>query len=149
MKIQKAGLPFNKEWYEILESSKEEVKNEWLRTIGYNSDYLEKRFGVKLNRNNLDDLVFIPIPCYKLKTNSILSIKTSKQVKDSLILCKDNAYFFVLKDTVLTFAIWFNYKNKKWRSKEWDSASETISKRFTEYYLKQNIPFIDFQIPYT
>lgn len=154
--IKKAGIQANAKWYKTLENSKVAVKNEWMRFKGYDFDNIEKMYGIKLNMQELEKLIFIPVLSYRLSPSAIASIKasnssiqTSKPIKDSLTLYENNAFFFVLKDDVLTFAIWLDLKDSEWKLKEWSRAGDSISKRFSEYYLEKNMPFIDVQVPFT
>lgn len=49
----------------------------------------------------------------------------------------------------MTFAIWLDLKDSEWKLKQWSRAGDSISKRFSEYYLEKNMPFIDVQVPFT
>lgn len=145
-KIQKSGVSTDAAWFKTLSTSKDLVKNAWMQFTNNDFEYINRRFGVKLEMQDLEKLVFIPIPSYQLNPFNAPPFKTNEDIKKALVSDMNNAYYFVLKDGVLTFVMLMNYNNQKWKLREWSSANPQISKRFTEFFLKEKYPFLTIQI---
>lgn len=146
-RMEKTGIPIDKEWTKKLERSKKEVLESWLDVIHHDLTTLE-RSGISLSKPDLDMLKFYPIVKYEIDSISYINISSTTDVSKILKISNERAKYYILKDNQFIATTYSNCLYGKMEVEGYCSLSKAFSKTIKDILFTRYLPFFEVEIVY-